>query len=237
LIERNREDGGIACTVEEGTIYYYEKGVRHEVTQLAKIPITLGGKARYNVANCLSATATAFKLGIPETAIRQGLESFTSDSVSNPGRGNYFEAGSIRILLDYAHNVHGLEAILETTAMLGAARRIVTLSTAGDRTEKEIRGLARATAISGVEHVLVSDCAGYERELGVGGVPGILMDELHRCGQNARMLDSEFDAVRHAFDIARPGDLLILLVKAERKECLDLIRSEIKTRTVSIKES
>ncbi len=230
LLVKNRKDGGIACTVEDGTICYYERGARYPVVPVVDVPVTLGGVARYNVANCLSATATAFRLGIPASAIRQGLKSFTSDADSNPGRGNYFEAGSIRILLDYAHNVHGLEAILSTTAMLGASRRIMTLSTAGDRTEEEIRSLARAAASSDVEQILVSDCVGYERELGPGGVPDLLMDELRLCQQGARVLGTELDAVRHAFDIARSGDLLILLVKAQRKECLDVIRKEMMHR-------
>jgi UDP-N-acetylmuramyl tripeptide synthase len=126
--------------------------------------------------------------------------------------------------------VHGLNAILDTTAKLGAARRIMTLSMAGDRTEKEIRDMAAAPAKAGIKDILVSDCVGYERELGTGGVPLILANELRKHGIEADMFEGELDAVRAAFERAKDGDLLILLVKAERAESLEVIQAQIEQR-------
>jgi cyanophycin synthetase len=230
-VTRHIDQGGSACVVHNGTIEFVTNRQRTPVAELTEIPITLGGKARYNVANSLSATAVGLSLGFPLEAVRKGLTEFDSTPESNPGRSNYFDAGGVRILLDYAHNVHGLEAILETTASLGAKRRILTLSTAGDRTESEIRQLAARSAEAGIAEILVADCVGYERELGKGGVPRIMVDELSKHGIRAESFASELEGARAAFSRARDGDLLILLVKSERAQTLDLIQQEIDRRS------
>jgi len=221
------DQGEGACFIRDGLIVHRTNKEITEIARVDDIPITLGGKAAYNVANAVSATAIALGLGIPADTIREGLTTFESNFESNPGRSNYFDMGDFRVLLDYAHNPHGLRAILETVSKLNATRLVMTLSTAGDRTEKEIRDLASIALQYGIKDIFVSDSVGYERELGIGGVRDILADELTKTGQAPIKADSELDAVRKAFDIAQTGDLLIFLVKAQREECLEEITSRL----------
>lgn len=220
------ETSNESVVIRNGMITAVFDGQTTAIARVADIPITLGGKATYNVSNALAATALAIGLGMPEEAIRTGLTSFESSFENNPGRSNYFDVRNIRVLLDYAHNPHGLKAILDTTARLGAKKRIMVLSTAGDRTETEIRDLARVAAASGVDEVLVSDCVGYEREMGKGGVPQLLADEFAQHGMTTDQFSSELIAVREAFNRAQAGDLLMLLVKGERMECLAEIQHQ-----------
>ena len=222
-IQNHLQKGGTACFVESGSIVFQRGATRLFDLPLDAIPITLGGKARYNVSNCLSVVAAAFALKLSAKAIQQGLERFESTPDTNPGRSNYFQAGSHTVLLDYAHNVHGLKAILDTTARLTSSRRIITLSTAGDRTDREIRQMVAETVKEGIDVILLADCVGYERELGKGGVPKIMADEMKRLGRSADVFDSELDAAAAAFELAEPRDMIILLVKAQRQETLDLI--------------
>ncbi len=59
-----------------------------------------------------------------------------------------------------------------------------------------------------------------------GEVPRLITGELDRLGvprEIVRQVSTELDAVRQAFDWARPGDLLLLLVHAQRAEVFDLI--------------
>ena len=223
--------GGTAYCVLDGNIVRLTPDGAESIAAIDEIPITLQGKATYNVANCVSAAAVAIELEIPLDKVRQGLTSFDNNPETNPGRSNYFQLEGLTVLLDYAHNVHGLDAILDTTAKLDAKRRILTISTAGDRTEHEIRLLASHAASSGVEEIIVSDCLGYERELGKGGVPRILMDEFRRLGKEVALFDSELESVEAAFRQSQPGDLLILLVKAERSEALAVIQREMALRS------
>lgn len=229
LVRRQMESGGSACFLDRNVVIFQDHETRANICRVEDIPVTLGGRARYNVANCLSSTAVAMELGIGSDAVRDGLLSFKSDPETNPGRGNYFEIDGVTVLLDFAHNSHALRAILEATAALKPRRRLLTLGTAGDRTEKEIRDLARSSAQVGVERILVTDCVGYERELGPGGVPRILYDELMQCGahpEQVTVYENEMDGVRAAFDWAEHGDLIILLVLSQREEVLSFILSK-----------
>ncbi|TDI76020.1 MAG: Mur ligase [Bacteroidetes bacterium] len=222
--------GGAACVLVHNDIHYVSDGERTVVCSILDIPITLEGRAAYNVSNSLSAAAVGMALGIPAGKVAAGLKSFSSDPESNPGRGNYFDVNGITVLLDFAHNTHGLKAILEATDALKAKRRLMIIGAAGDRLESEIRNLARAAAGQGLDRILVTDCVGYERDLGPGGVPKIIYDELLRCDEppeRIEVLDSEIKGVKAAFAWARPGDLLILLIKSEREQALAEIRSRM----------
>lgn len=221
---------GRGVTVVEDRIVLVSDDGQTDVTGVNDVPITLNGAAQYNVANALAAVAVAHGLGMPLDAIRHGLTSFESTFENNPGRSNWFDVDGFKVLLDYAHNPHGLRAILDTTARMDAERRVLLLSTAGDRTEKEIRELASMAARDGIQDILVADCLGYERELGKGGVPRILADQLARHGINAPQYESELEGVRAAISSAREGDLLILLVKGERQASLEAIQEEQQIR-------
>jgi len=225
------DEGANGAFVKDGRIRLRIEGTEEDVAAVSDVPIALGGAAAYNVANAVAATLIAHLVGMPLEAIRAGLTGFESSFDANPGRSNWFDMGGFKVLLDYAHNPHGLHAILQTTRAVGADRRVMVLSTAGDRTEKEIRQLADMAAKDGVDVILPSNCVGYERELGDMGVPRILADQLQQHGIDAPMYASELEGVKAAFAQARPGDSLILLVKGERNATLEFIQQEMARRS------
>ena len=230
LIRQHIKDGGAACVLNEGQVEFIRDGARKTICSIVDIPITLGGLAGYNISNSLSAAAVGISLGLPVDAVAGGLRSFTSDPESNPGRGNYFDIDGVTVLLDFAHNTHGLEAIIDATTGMDVKRRLITLGTAGDRLESEIRNMAKAATGKGLDRILVTDCVGYERELGPGGVPKIIYDELIKGGESPEhvtVFDSELAGARAALDWAEPGDLLVLLIKAEREAVLTEIRERM----------
>ena len=233
LGEELPEGASDGVVVREGTLTLLSSSsAPTPVLAITDIPVAIGGAAAYNVANAAAASLIAYHLGMPLEAIRSGLRTFESDFETNPGRSNWFEVGGARVLLDYAHNPHGLRAIIDTVdrmveAAKGPARRIMLLSTAGDRTEPEIRALAALAAEAGIQEILVADCVGYERELGPMGVPRILADELARHGRDVPLFTSELAGVHAALDMIRPGDILMLLVKGERKESRQAIEEAI----------
>ena len=57
------------------------------------------------------------------------------------------------------------------------------------------------------------------------------MDEFRRLGKEVALFDSELESVEAAFRQSQPGDLLILLVKAERSEALAVIQREMALRS------
>ena len=109
-----------------------------------EVRIGMGGAARHNLANALAAVRRCRRPGpAASPPWPQALRSFGADEADNPGRGLLREIGGVKVLVDFAHNPHGVAAIAALVAAIPAARRLVLLGQAGDRTDAEITGPGR----------------------------------------------------------------------------------------------
>ncbi|HEX4825252.1 MAG TPA: Mur ligase family protein [Candidatus Polarisedimenticolaceae bacterium] len=191
-----------------------------------RIPSAFGGAARHNVANAMAAALLARALGFPDSAVASGLASFRSRREDNPGRLNVIPLGGATVLIDYAHNPHGMEALVDVAKTLGAARRLLVVGQAGDRDDEAIRALVRAAFRLRPDAVVVKEMSSYLRGRAVGEIPRVITDELTRLGADPGSIlhaASEVEAAELALAWARPGDLLVLTTHASRGEVFDLI--------------
>jgi cyanophycin synthetase len=178
-----------------------------------QIPATVEGHAVHNVQNSMFAAAIAYGLGVSLENIRQGLRTFTTDFFQTPGRMNFYNEHPFRVLLDYAHNAHGMEAMAQTIRGLNVTgRRIGIVSAPGDRRDDDIRALGRASAPAFDLVLLREDDNLRGRKAGVVGE--LLREGLVAAGFPAERIApgvlEEEPAVRHGLETARPGDLLVI---------------------------
>ena len=226
VVQDHLAHGGVAVVLDGSTIEVREGERRTVIERVASVPVTVGGKARHNVANALGAVAVAWSLGVPVEAIAAGLRQFQGTSLDNPGRLNRFTLGGVEVIVDFAHNPHGLSALVEIGGALPARRRLVLLGQAGDRDDAAIRALARVAWTIRPDHVIAKEMAAYTRGRAVGEIPGLIADEILRLGaspQSVSQAPSELDGVHQALQWSRPGDLLLLTVHGQRGEVLDLL--------------
>jgi UDP-N-acetylmuramyl tripeptide synthase len=219
---------GRTCTVESGGLVLARDGRRERVVAVSEVPIFLDGKARHNVYNALGAVGLADHLGFPIAAMAEALIGFRNTPAQNPGRGNLLELGGVHILVDYAHNPHGMASVVAMVAGLPSRRRLVVLGQAGDRDDEAIRELARTAWQLRPDRVVVKELRLYLRGRAEGEVPALLENELRRLGASPDAVaraGSEMAAVREALAWARPGDLLVLPIHEERAAVLDLLAS------------
>jgi len=218
---------GRAATLDGKSLVLIEDGASRMVTTVDRVPITVGGAARHNVSNALAATLVGAILGLGDAAIASGLAALTNDPTGNLGRLNAFEFGSLRVFVDFAHNPHGLTALMEMARALPAARRLVTIGQAGDRDDRAILELARTAWNGTPDRVLVKEMPDYLRGRPAGEVTGMLLGELRRLGATEDQLDlavGEVATARQALAWAREGDLLLLTVHADRDSVLRLLQ-------------
>ena len=136
------------------------------------------------------------------------------------------ELGGAHVLIDYAHNPQGMAAVVELAAHLPGVRRLILLGQAGDRDDDALRDLARAVQPLRPDRIVVKELPEMLRGREPGEVSRVLREELLRLGaepENVVLADSELDGVRQALAWARPDDLLILLLHAQRDEALALL--------------
>ncbi len=211
------------AALEHGMLVLRRDGASVPVVAAAEVRIAMGGAARHNLANALAALAGASALGLPVTAMAEALRSFGADEADNPGRGVYREIGGVKVLVDFAHNPHGVAALANLVASLSATRRLVLLGQAGDRTDAEMRALAGAVWAMRPNRIVIKEMESYLRGRQPGEIPALLRSELARLGAPEECMtveDSETAGVRSAFRWAQEGDLLVLLSHAARTRTL-----------------
>lgn len=218
--------GGEACVLDGDRWVALCGPERRAIATVADAPLTFGGAARHNIANALAAIGVAIALGLPDTAIRAGLARFDGDARSNPGRANRWRLGGVTVVVDFAHNPHGLTALAEMVGTLPARRRGLVIGQAGDRDDEAIRAFARAAWTMRPQHVFLKEMDVYRRGREPGVVPRMLETELLRCGAEAASLShwpTELDAVRASLAWALDGDLVLLTIHAQRDEVIALL--------------
>lgn len=220
------EQGGEAVLASGGNIVVVKQKKPVVVTSLSEVPITLRGIARHNVANTLGVVALATSLGLENGTIAAGLARFRGTAEENPGRLNHFSLGGVTAVADFAHNPHGMNALVAYAGTLPARRRLVILGQAGDRDDAAIKDLARSAWGLRPDRIILKEMGDHLRGRAPWEIPGLLETELLSLGAPPGVITragSEFEAVLEALAWARADDLLVLPVHSERERVLALL--------------
>jgi cyanophycin synthetase len=217
VVEHVRHDRGAAVSLEEGLsgrmIVLYQGGEQVPLLLARQIPATVEGYAFHNIQNAMFAAAVAYGMGIGLENVRQGLRTFTADFFQTPGRANFYNELPFRVLLDYAHNAHGMQAMARMIRDLAVnGRRIGVIAAPGDRRDEDIAELAAAAAPA-FDLVLIREDDNRRRRP-PGQVGELLRRGLISAGFPAERIAPEIYAeevaVAKALDTARAGDLVVI---------------------------
>jgi cyanophycin synthetase len=203
---------GLGATVENGWLMLYENGIRVPLCEQRQVPITFGGKARFNTANALAAVLATYATAIPVSDIVSGLQSFFQSPTTTPGRLNIIEFDGFRVMIDYAHNPHGLRAMSELADALRRGRLVCVLGLPGDRRNEDIREAARIVG-QHFDRVIVRDDFDL-RGRKPGEVSGIIREGLLAGGLRESEIvarSEEAEAIALAVTEAMPGDLVVYI--------------------------
>ena len=209
-------DGGIAVVVEpddDGERVLVREGERRTVVdRVADIPLTFGGRARFQVENALAAVGAAYAQGLPVERIREGLRTFIPSAAMTPGRLNVLETTRGRIILDYAHNVAAIRSILEFVASSPDGRHLALLSAPGDRRDEDLRAIGALATV--VDHAIFKEHEHYRRGRDAGETARVLTEGFLDAGgrpDRVATFAEERDAVAHALAMMRPGDVALII--------------------------
>ncbi|MGO4774063.1 glutamate ligase domain-containing protein, partial [Lysobacter sp. 2RAB21] len=211
-LRAHRERGGATCGVGEGRLWLSLGETRHDLGEVEALPLTLGGRARYNIANLAGAALAAAALGVAPERIAAVLARFGSQPGDNPGRLQRWSFGASEVYLDYAHNPDGLRGLLEVAARRDGRLGIV-LGQAGNREDEDIRALAAVVASFRPDRVVLKDIESFLRGRAPGEVAAILRAELLRQGvpeSAIRLCLEEARAAAELLQWAAEGDVLVL---------------------------
>ena len=225
-IRRHVAAGRRAYVVRDGWLVELNGGSATRIVEVARVPITIGGLARHNVANALAAAGGARGLGTSVEHVRDGLLDFRPSAERSPGRLNLFRLGSRLIIVDFAHNEAGIAAVLDVAEGLaaGAAGRAAPITaiigTAGDRPDDTLRGIGRIAA-QRAQRVAIKETRQYLRGRTEAAVIGELLAGIRSAGEptaDVPVYESETVALRAELNGQGPDSprVIVLMCHEDR---------------------
>lgn len=172
----------------------------------------------FNVYNSLAAVAVGRLIGLDQQAIEQGIASLASVE----GRMTKVDEGqAFDVIVDYAHTPESFEKIFKEVKPLVKGRLIVLFGSAGRRDEAK-RAAQGEIAGKLCDIVIVAE----EDDRDIDGQE--IMDQIASGAIKAgRSLNRDLylkhkreDAIKFAFTLAKPGDMVLLLGKGHEKSIL-----------------
>ena len=246
VLRRHLAAGGRAYLVRDGWVVETEGEDRTtRIVEVARVPVTIGGLARHNVANVLAAAGASRGLGATIDEVRDGLLDFRPSADRSPGRLNLFRLGSRLAIVDFAHNEAGIAAVLDVAEGLaaGAAGRAAPITaiigTAGDRPDDTLRGIGRIAG-ERAQRVVIKETRKYLRGRSEASVVGELIAGVRAAGVSATdipVYESETAALRAELVGQGPDTprVVVLMCHEDRDGVFHLLR-ELGARPVDATE-
>lgn len=210
LIRDHTRQGGLAAVYENGYLSILKGDWTLRIEQAVNVPLTMQGRAPFQIANALAASLAAFAQGVKIEEIRRGLDTFRASASQTPGRMNLFNLGSFSVLIDYAHNAHSYEA-LGGFIRNWPGERIGVVGGPGDRRDEDFVTLGQLSAHMFDRMIVKEDDDTRGRDRGAAanlicqGIQQVKPDSLCET-----ILD-ETEAINTALDGASDGSLVVIL--------------------------
>ncbi|MBD2112515.1 cyanophycin synthetase [Nodosilinea sp. FACHB-141] len=210
LVRKHSQQGGLAAVYEQGYLSILKGDWLLRIEQADKVPLTMGGKAPFQIANALAASLAAFAQGVDIGYIRQALHTFEASTDQTPGRMNLFNLGRFHALVDYAHNPASYEA-LGGFVKNWPGKRIGVVGGPGDRRDDDFITLGKLAAQMFDDIVVKED--DDTRGRGRGDAAKWIIHGIEEGVGHAsyRTILDETEAINTALDGAEDDSLVVIL--------------------------
>ncbi|HNP32743.1 MAG TPA: cyanophycin synthetase [Flavobacterium sp.] len=205
------KEGKIVAVYENGFITIKKGEWKIRVERATHVPLTMGGKAKFMIANVLAATLAAYLQGFKTEDISLSLQTFIPSAAQTPGRMNVFEFKKFKVLIDFAHNPAGYKGVEEYLSSVEATKKIGIIAGVGDRRDEDIKECA-AIAARMFDHIIIRQ-EKHLRGRTEEEIIGLIMEGIKESGRNVthEIIKKEVEAIKHAIDTAEDGSFITAL--------------------------
>jgi len=210
IVSQHCNKGGLAAIAENGFITICKGNWKIRVEKIINIPLTFRGKAAFMIQNILPAVLTGFIREFKMEDIRLALETFIPSPVQTPGRMNMFEFKKFNVMVDYAHNPAGFQAIAKFLERIDTKPKVGIIAGVGDRRDEDIVALGTLAAKMFDEIIVRQDRnlrGRTENEIIDLMVKGISTVDPNK---KYKVIASEPEAIEYAFKNAKKGSFIII---------------------------
>ena len=183
-------------------------GVAFHVSGKDEMDVKVNMPGEFSVYNALAALAVGRELGLPDSAIHDGLGRCVVK-----GRVELVPISKkFTILLDYAHNEVSTESLLTTLRAYHPHRLVVVFGCGGNRSKLRRYGMGEICAKMADFSILTEDNNRFEK---VEYILADIRQVMLKGNPDAQFIEipDRLDALHYAVDHARPGDLIAVIGK------------------------
>jgi cyanophycin synthetase len=207
-VRDHRNADGAVAVIEDGDLVIYARRWRTVIGRIGSFPVTLEGRAESMISNILPAALAAYLSGFEPEAITSALLTFVLSSSNTPGRMNIFRFPGFEVMVDYAHNPHGMRALKKFMDQTRAGWKVGIIGIAGDRRDEDIREMG-AIAASAFDEVIVRhdvDLRGRNPD----DMTALLIAGIHseNPGIPVKVITEELKAVEYAVGHAKDNSFI-----------------------------
>lgn len=161
----------------------------------------------FNVYNALTAASAALALNIGLDDIVRGLESVRAV----PGRAEVLDTNTpFKVILDYSHSPEALDNILKAVRDFTRGRVIALFGCGGDRDHGKRPMMGEIGGKLADYSILTSDNPRSEDPY---AILAAIEEGIRPTGGKYAVVENRREAIRHALEIAREGDIVVLAGK------------------------
>ncbi|MEN9520307.1 MAG: hypothetical protein RLZZ381_2895 [Cyanobacteriota bacterium] len=224
IMEHSRRNG-LAAVYEHGYLAILEGKWTLRIEKAINIPMTMGGKAPFMIANALASCLAAFAQGVDIELIRQGVRTFQMSAEQSPGRMNLFEIEDYQVLIDYAHNPHGFKAVGDFVRNW-QGNKIAVVGGPGDRRDEDLILLGNISAQIFDQILIKEDQDPRGRKL--GEVAEIIQKGVYQIGADKthEIILDETEAINKALNQAQK-DSLVVIFPEKIASAINLVKQRI----------
>ena len=135
----------------------------------------------------------------------------------------------VRVIIDFAHNAHSVEAVTDTVKRMAARQKWALFGSAGDRSDDEIKAIAQGVCSINPDRVVIVEIEQYVRGRAPGEVSEIIKQACVDSGIAESQLcfaDSPLSGVKLALAQMQADDLGLFLVLSERDEIISYLKQQ-----------
>lgn len=210
-VKQFSKEGKIVAVYENGFITIKKGEWKIRVERATHVPLTMGGKAKFMIANVLAATLAAYLQGFKTEDISLSLQTFIPSAAQTPGRMNVFEFKRFKVLIDFAHNPAGYKGVEEYLSSVEATKKIGIIAGVGDRRDEDIKECASIAARM-FDHIIIRQ-EKHLRGRTEEEIIGLIMEGIAESGRTVthEIIKKEVEAIKHAIDNAEDGSFITAL--------------------------
>lgn len=210
-IKKYAKEGKVTCVYEDGFVTIKKGEWKIRIERVKNIPITMEGKARFMISNVLAAALASYLYGFEIPNIALALTTFIPSAQLTPGRLNIFKFKNYKVMIDFAHNPSGYEAIEDYLKNVEANKKIGIISGVGDRRDADIKECGKIAGRM-FDHIIIRN-EKHLRGRSEDEINALIIDGIQEAQRDVsyECIPKEMDALKHAINMAEDGTFITAL--------------------------